>query len=204
MAESPNGDPMAGRISRFADLKRNGTPVMFIDSVLPGHYRMNYAVIGDTASENPDFKPMMTAPHKFQVGMFEAPPGNGPGWHTHDYVEMFVPLTGTWRFCYGLNPDDPDDLLGEVVLEQWDAISFPPHLWRRFENASTENAWAFAVLDPHDHFDGPDPHWPDWMVRLAEEHGLRADERGRMIKPANFAEIEREITAKIYGHPAEL
>ena len=33
--------------------------------------------------------------------MFEAPPGNGPGWHTHDYVEMFVPLTGNWRFCWG-------------------------------------------------------------------------------------------------------
>lgn len=202
MAQSPNGDPMAGRISRFADLKQHGTPIMFIDSILPGHYRMNYAVIGDTASENPNFSPMMTAPHKFQVGMFEAPPGNGPGWHTHEYVEMFVPLTGRWRFCYGLNPDDPDDLLGEVVLEQWDAISFPPHLWRRFENASSENAWAFAVLDPHDHFEGPDPQWPQWMVKLAEEHGLRTDERGRMIEPANFAELEQQVTERIYGQPA--
>src|SRR5579862_1150964 len=110
-------DPMAGRIARWSEIRRQGVPVMFIDSVLPGHYRMNYSVIGDTASENPDFKPMITAPHKFQIGMFEAPPGNGPGWHTHDYVEMFVPLTGRWRFVYGLNPDDPDDLLGDVVLE---------------------------------------------------------------------------------------
>lgn len=204
MAQSPNGDPMAGRISRFADLKQNGTPIMFIDSILPGHYRMNYAVIGDTASENPNFSPMMSAPHKFQVGMFEAPPGNGPGWHTHEYVEMFVPLTGRWRFCYGLNPDDPDDLLGEVVLEQWDAISFPPRLWRRFENASSENAWAFAVLDPHDHFEGPDPQWPQWMVKLAEEHGLRTDERGRMIEPANFAELEQQVTERIYGQSARL
>jgi hypothetical protein len=123
MADAPNDDPMQGRVSRFADMKQNGTPVMFIDSVLPGHYRMNYSVIGDTASENPDFSPMITVPHKFQIGMFEAPPGNGPGWHTHTYVEMFVPLTGRWRFCYGLDGENPDDLLGEYTLEPWDAIS---------------------------------------------------------------------------------
>jgi quercetin dioxygenase-like cupin family protein len=190
-------DPMDGRIVRFADLKQNGTPIMFIDSVLPGHYRMNFSVIGDTASENPDFKPMITAPHKFQIGMFEAPPGNGPGWHTHDYVEMFVPLSGRWRFCYGLDPEDPDELLGEVVLGPWDAISFPPDLWRRFENVADTNAWGFAVLDPHDHFNGPDPRWPEWMVKAAEQHGLQTDPDGKMVKPANFAELEREIAAKI-------
>jgi quercetin dioxygenase-like cupin family protein len=198
MVDAPHDDPMKGRVSRFADMKQNGTPVMFIDSVLPGHYRMNYSVIGDTASENPDFHPMISAPHKFQIGMFEAPPGNGPGWHTHDYVEMFVPLTGRWRFCYGLDAENPDDLLGEYTLEPWDAISFPPGLWRRFENASDENAWGFAVLDPHEHFHGADPQWPAWMVRAAEEHGLRTDEHGKMIQPENFSEIEQQITEKIY------
>ena len=53
-------DPMAGRIARWGDIQRNGVPVMFIDSVLPGHYRMNYAVIGDTASENPDYEPAIS------------------------------------------------------------------------------------------------------------------------------------------------
>lgn len=197
-------DPMDGRIARFADLKGSGTPLMFIDSVVPGHYRMNYSVIGDTASENPDFKPMLTVPHKFQIGMFEAPPGNGPGWHTHDYVELFVPLTGQWRFCWGLNPDDPDDLLGDVVLEPWDAISFPPDLWRRFENAGSSNAWGFAVLDPHDHFTGPDPRWPAWMVEKAAQRGLQTDERGQMVKPENFAELEAEVEDKIHNTPAEV
>ena len=97
-------DPMAGRIARWTEVQRNGVPVMFIDSVLPGHYRMNYSVIGDTASENPDYVPAITTPHKFQIGMFEAPPGNGPGWHTHEYVELFVPLTGRWTFSYGTDP----------------------------------------------------------------------------------------------------
>ena len=48
--------------------------------------------------------------------MFEAPPGNGPGWHTHSYVEMFVPLTGTWKFVYGTDADDPDGEVTEVLL----------------------------------------------------------------------------------------
>jgi quercetin dioxygenase-like cupin family protein len=191
------GDPMEGRVARWSEIQARGVPVMFIDSVLPGHYRMNYSVIGDTASENPDFEPVLTTPHRFQIGMFEAPPGNGPGWHTHTYVELFVPLTGSWRFCYGLNPDDPNDLVGEVILEPWDVISFPPGLWRRFENASEANAVGFAVLDPHDVFAEKDPIWPGWLVEEAARRGVASDERGRMIKPDNFDEIEKEIAGHI-------
>ena len=188
---------MAGRIARFSELRRNGTAILFIDSILPGHYRMNYSVIGDTASENPDFKPMLNAPHRFQIGMFEAPPGNGPAWHTHEYVELFVPLTGRWRFCYGTNEEDPDDLTGEAILEPWDVISFPPGLWRRFENVAPTNSWGLAVLDPHELFTTRDPIWPEWLVKEAAERGLEADELGRMIKPANFDELEKEVEAKI-------
>ena len=57
----------------------------------------------------------------------------------------------------------------EVLLEPWDVISFPPGLWRRFENASEANAVGFAVLDPHDAFLEKDPIWPEWMVEKAAE-----------------------------------
>jgi quercetin dioxygenase-like cupin family protein len=190
---------MQDRIARWSDIRERGVPVMFIDSVLPGHYRMNYSVVGDTASENPDFKPMLTAPHKFQIGVLEAPPGNGPAWHTHSYVEMFMPLTGRWCFSYGLDPDAPDELAGQVVLDRWDVISFPPGLWRRFENASDANALVLAILDPHEVFESKDPVWPDWLVEEAVSRGVASDERGRMIKPSNFAEIEREIVDRIKG-----
>jgi quercetin dioxygenase-like cupin family protein len=190
-------DPMEGRIARWADIRTKGTAVMFIDSVLPGHYRMNYAVLGDTASENPDYEVAISEPHKFQIGMFEAPPGNGPGWHTHTYVEMFVPLTGTWKFTYGDNPGDPDGDVTEVLLGPWDVISFPAGLWRRFENASDANAVGFAVLDPHDAFLEKDPIWPQWLVKDAAARGLAADASGRMVKPENFAEIEDEVRAAI-------
>ena len=190
-------DPMDGRIARFDDLRRRGTAIMFIDSILPGHLRMNFSVVGDTASENPDFKPMMTASHKFQIGMFEAPPGNGPGWHTHDYVELFMPLSGRWRFLWSEDPENPEDSARDEILGRWDVISFPPDVMRRFENVSDENAWGFAVLDPHEPFTGPDPRWPDFMIEAARERGLQTDGGGKLVIPDNFAQLEAEVAAQI-------
>jgi hypothetical protein len=51
-------DVMAGRIARFSGLKGRSLPLMFIDNILPGHQRMNYALIGDTASEDDAFEPV--------------------------------------------------------------------------------------------------------------------------------------------------
>src|SRR5690242_6314640 len=112
-------------IVRFDQLKNQGIPLMFIDSILPGHQRMNYSVIGDTASENPEYAPAITTPHKFQIGMGYAATGNGPAYHTHDYVEMFLILEGSWRFYWGNDPD-PDKFEGDVILGKWDMITLPP------------------------------------------------------------------------------
>jgi hypothetical protein len=121
-----SNEDMFKRIVRFSDLRQGGTPLMFIDSVIPGHRRMNYAVVGDTASENPDYRPALTDPHSFQIGMVMAPPGNGPAYHTHDYIEAFMPLSGHWRFCWGNDPEGAPE--GETVVGPWDWISLPPGL----------------------------------------------------------------------------
>jgi quercetin dioxygenase-like cupin family protein len=194
---APTTDPMEGHVARFKDVKKNAVPVQFIDSVIPGHYRNNFSIIGSTASQNPDYRPALTVPQKFQIGMYEAPPGNGPGWHTHTYVELFMPLTGKWRYCYGTNKEDPDDILGEIILEPWDVITFPPLLWRRFENISDTNALGFAVLDPIEPFSIEDPIWPNFMVKRAAEEGINTDEGGRMIIPDGLADIEARISSII-------
>ena len=182
MDEQPthNAD-MSGRIVRFKELIRpeNAVPVMFIDSVLPGHQRMNWAVIGDTASENPDFKPAITAPHKFQIGVFMCPPNSGPAWHTHDYIELFMPLGGKWRFHWGSDPDGAED--GHADLEPFDMISLPPGVWR-IEGES-------APVSP--------TYWGTQVIRQAAALGFAADDKGQMIKPANYAEIERQVTAEL-------
>ena len=198
-AHPPQSDEsMARRVVRFDDLKSKGIPLMFIDSILPAHWRMNYAVIGDTASENPDYtnRRAIADPHKFQIGMGWAPPGCGPAWHTHDYVEMFVPLKGSWRFVWGNNPD-PAQPGGEFVLDEWDVISLPPGVWRSFENASDEIAWFFAVLEPHEVFEGKDPYWPPKLVDEAAQAGFSADETGKMIKPPQYDQLHQDHEQKL-------
>lgn len=193
-------DPMAGRIARFAEVQRRGIPLMFIDSILPGHQRMNYALIGDTASENPEFEPIIAAPHGFQIGMVKARPGNGPAYHTHDYVESFLLLSGRWRFYWGTDPD-PTRADGEAILGPWDYITLPPDLYRGFEVApdETEEAWLFAVLESHRVFTSKDPIWSPQVVAQAAEYGFHADERGKMIKPANYDAVRAELLARLDG-----
>jgi quercetin dioxygenase-like cupin family protein len=181
-------------IVRFDQLKERGIPLMFIDSILPGHQRMNYAVIGDTASENPEFAPAITIPHKFQLGMGFAAPGNGPAFHTHDYVEMFLILKGKWRFYWG---NSPDTIEGEAILRKWDMITLPPGLYRGFEVAGKKVGWFFAVLDPHPVFLTKDPYWAPQVERQAAEYGFRADETGKMIKPDHYAELREQMLEQL-------
>jgi quercetin dioxygenase-like cupin family protein len=189
-------EDMMGRIVRFKELKEHGIPLMFIDSILPGHHRMNYAVIGDTASENPDFEDnvALRSPHKFQIGMVMAPPGNGPAYHTHDYIEAFMPLSGRWRYYWG---NSPDEIEGEAILEPWDWISLPPGLWRGFENISEDDAWLVGVLEPHDVFTGKDPYWSPEVVDKARNYGFEADEKGKMIKPGNYEQIYDQMKTSL-------
>lgn len=187
-------DVMDQRICRFEEIREHPVFIPFIDAILPGHLRAIYPVIGDAASEDDTYTSRIAQPHKFGLAFVEAPPMNGPAWHTHEYCELFIPLTGTWRFTYGHDAENPDDIAGEAVIGPWDVISFPDGLWRRFRNESDTNSWALAILDPHEPFSIKDPIWPKWLVKqAAEDHGLKSDERGRLIKPSNFADLERGV-----------
>jgi quercetin dioxygenase-like cupin family protein len=198
MAQYPpqTQESMAKGVAYFDTYKHNGIPLMFIDSVIPNHYRMNYALVGDTASENPDFENQraISTPHNFQIGMAWAPPGNGPHWHTHDYVEMFVPLKGSWQFFWSNdpNPATPEGD-GSFLLNEWDVISLPAGVYRRFENAGTEIAWFFAVLESHKVYEGKDPYWSPVVEDAAAGHGFKASEQGKMIKPDNYTSVESQV-----------
>ena len=198
MAKPPPIVQEAPEVIRFKELKQKGIPVMFIDSMLPGHQRMNYALLGDTASENPDFSPMITSPHSFQLGMAMCPPGQGPAYHTHDYIECFFVLKGEFRFWYG---DDPEKEPTQYVdLGPWDTISIPVGLWRRFENISDEPGWYYAVLEKHEVFESKDPYWAGPLVRQAEDIGFYADDKGKMIKPSNFEVLEQQMNEKLEAY----
>lgn len=199
MSDLITQEEMLSRVVRFSDYTEDkAVPLMFIDSFLPGHHRLNFAVIGDTASENPDYEVMVKQPHDFQIGMFKAMPnGNGPAWHKHDYIELFLPLEGKWRFMWSNDPEKGAE--GEFILEKWDLISLPAGVWRSFENISDKPAWCFAVLEQHKVFEGKDPYWPPSVIRMAKEHGFEADENGKMVKPANFDELNRKMLKEMFN-----
>ncbi|MEM6283305.1 MAG: cupin domain-containing protein [Chloroflexota bacterium] len=192
-----SNEEMMSRVIRFEDVQKHPIPLMFIDSPLEGHQRLNYAVIGDTASENDEYSPMLNAPHTFQIGMVYALPGNGPAWHTHDYVEIFMPMSGKWEFFWTNEKDGEAE--GSAVLGQFDIISLPPGLWRRFEvqGDESEGAWIFAVLDEHKVFEGKDPYWAKSVEDAAEGAGFHADEKGKMVKPDNYADVRQMLLDKI-------
>ena len=194
-------ESMAQGVMRFDELKHKGIPLMFIDSVLPKHQRMNYAVIGDTASENPDFEIQraIQQPHNFQIGMGWAPPGSGPAWHTHDYIEMFMPLQGAWRFYWSNDAQEDDQSEGEgsFLIDTWDAISLPAGVWRRFENATDDIAWFFAVLESHKVYEGKDPYWSPVVESLAEEAGFHASDKGKMVHPENYEDLKQQQYEKL-------
>lgn len=193
MSAEYTNDDMQKRIIRFESMKQGGIPLMFIDSILPGHQRMNYSILGDTASENPDFKVEIPFPHRFQIGMVNAPPKNGPAYHTHDYIEMFLVLSGEWRFYWGNDGEAEPE--GEATLGQWDMITLPPGLYRGFENVSGDNSWLFAVLETHEVFTGKDPIWSPRVERAAAEKGFHSNELGKMIKPDNYDELRQQTDA---------
>jgi len=189
---------MQSRVVRFTDYtEEKALPLMFIDSCLPGHHRLNFAVIGDTASENPDFYPMIKQPHSFQIGMIKAMPGNGPAWHKHDYIELFLPLEGKWRFLWSNDPERGAE--GEFILERWDLISIPAGVWRSFQNISDKPAWCFAVLEQHKAYEGKDPYWAPSVVQKAREYGFESDENGIMIKPSNFDELNAKLLKEMFN-----
>jgi len=199
MSQKVTKEEMLSRVVRFDDYTEDkAVPLMFIDSFLPGHHRLNFAVVGDTASENPDYDVMIKQPHDFQIGMFKAMPnGNGPAFHLHNYVELFLPLEGKWRFVWSSDPEKGAD--GEVILEKWDLISFPPGVWRRFENISDQPAWCFAVLEQHEVFESKDPAWAPSVIRRAKEHGFESDENGKMVKPPNYEHLNAEMLKKMFN-----
>ena len=192
-----SNEEMMKRVIRFSEVRKNPIPVMFIDSVLEGHQRLNYALIGDTASENPDYTPLLNAPHTFQIGMHYAEPGNGPGYHTHDYVEMFMPMKAKWTFYWGNDPDAEPE--GFTEIGPWDCISLPAGLWRRFEvsKGEPEGGVILGVLDQHQVFEGKDPYWAKSVEDAAKAKGFYANEHGKMVKPEDYEQIRDSLQEKL-------
>jgi mannose-6-phosphate isomerase-like protein (cupin superfamily) len=121
-------EDMQKRVARFCELKC--PPDRYPDSLLPGHERKNFLVIGHGLIVDGGKDPMSAIPidEGFQMSYVEAKPGNGPKLHNHDTNETFIALKGRWRIIWGLDEEN------WVDLDVFDVCAVPPFVPRRFIN----------------------------------------------------------------------
>jgi mannose-6-phosphate isomerase-like protein (cupin superfamily) len=161
------------RVARFDKLVP--TSKSFVDTVVDGHQRDIYMVIGNGVNEDSEHKPAIEDHRDFSVGIISAEHGNGASLHLHTAVEMFMPLEGRWAI-YWLDQNTEQQ---EVILEKHDVISVPPGIFRGFRNESGETALLFAI---NGNTDPGRVEWPQELLDRAAAKGYSLDEQGNLLE----------------------
>ncbi len=166
------------RLVRYAELRPCTTA--FIDARTPGSERKeNFTIIGPGVAENPDQYVHITEPHGFNIGGARQPPGCVNSQHSHQTAEVFVVLSGRWRFLSGERGKD-----GYTDLGPGDTISIPTGSFRGFANIGDDIGFMFAVLG------GDDPGhvtWAPYVFESAKKYGLVLLQGGRLVDTAREA-----------------
>ena len=163
-------DEMEKRVARFKDLRPSTKA--FIDSLIPGHEREIFNIIGRGVTEDPTLQPAITDARDFNLTLVQAEPGKGAALHAHPTVEVFMSLSGRWGVYWG------DQGENEIVLEQWDTISVPPGVMRGFRNAGTQAGYLIAILGGTD---AGHVAWAPQVLERAKETGLKLDAQGNLV-----------------------
>lgn len=165
-------DEMAKRVARFKDVR--SCAEAFCDTLIPGHEREIYNIIGHGVMDDPSMNPVITDVQDFHVNFIKAKPGRGAASHTHPTIEVFIPMSGRWAVYWGDHDEE------EVILEQWDVVSVPAGALRGFRNVGGEEAVLLSILG------GTDPGKVVWSPRVLEKAkatGLvEVTERGEMVR----------------------
>lgn len=162
---------MMKRVARFKELKSSSQA--FVDTLIPGHEREIYNIIGRGVTEDATLKPAIAEVESFNMTLVKASPGKGAALHFHPTVEVFMPLSGTWAVYWGNNGEE------EVLLDRWDVISVPPEVMRGFRNVGTEDNYLLAILGGTD---AGRVTWAQTVIERAKETGLKLDEHGNLVR----------------------
>ncbi len=163
----PTGEP---RVVRFNELAPSTQG--FIDSRIEGYERKIFTALGPGVTDSSDASSAIAEAYGFNLSFVECDHGKGPVLHRHPTSEVFVPMTGRWRFVYN------DDESGAVEVGPGDVLSVPVGVMRRFVNLSDDPSLVFVVIG------GNDPgtiEFPDEIIEQARETGFVFDEDGRLV-----------------------
>ena len=161
---------MLKRVARFKELRPSRQA--FVDSLIPGHERAIFNVIGRGVTEDAYLNPAITDARDFNLTLVQAAPTKGAALHSHTTVEVFIPLSGEWAIYWGDNGEN------EIVLGSWDTISVPPGVMRGFRNVGNEDAYLMAILGGTD---AGRVSWAPQVLERAKQTGLQLDEQGNLM-----------------------
>ncbi len=164
---------MSERIARFDELRPSKQA--FVDTRIPEHIRDIYNVIGRGVTEDASLRPAIAAAEGFNVTYVGADPGKGAALHSHETVEVFIPMSGEWAVFWG------DEGENEVVLNTFDCVSVPVGIMRGFRNVGKEHAFLMAILGGTD---AGRVGWAPSVLKRAEETGLQLDSEGNVMELA--------------------
>jgi mannose-6-phosphate isomerase-like protein (cupin superfamily) len=161
---------MEARIVRYGDLKPCKTA--FIDAHTPGSdQKENFTIIGAGVTESPHQHIHIRETPGFNIGAAGQPPKCRNSLHVHTTAEVFIVLSGRWRFFWGRWGSD-----GEVVANEGDIFNIPTGIFRGFENIGTDYGMIMAILGGDDA--GGGVTWAPQVIEDAKDHGIVLGENG--------------------------
>jgi len=143
---TPTAQELERRISRFDRLREMttrgqelaGVPQEAVDIVFAR--KIMPVILDQTKNPFGSYAPIYGAA---RTTMFISimPPGQGPCLHSHnDTYETFMVLQGSIEYSIG------DPVAHRVTLNQWDAFSCPPRVYRGFRNVGEGEAVQLTVI----------------------------------------------------------
>jgi hypothetical protein len=161
---------VVSRIARYDSLRQDTHS--YLDITLPGHIRTAMMLVGSTTSNDPTLTSPLP-PEEFTVGLQKATTGNGPGLHSHETVEVFMPLSGTWRLDWIDDEGEGSDELGT-----WDVASIPQGVWRALTVVSEGEGLLLAIRGGAT---GGGVAWHPSILEEAAKRGRTVDETGKLV-----------------------
>jgi len=161
----------ASRLARFAKLVPSDRP--FVDTVIPGHERQNFNVIGKGVTEDASLEASIIDAQDFNVTFMRSFPGKGPALHDHKTVEVFISLTGRWEVIWGENGEH------RIELHPFDMISVPAGVMRGIRNIGSEEQWLMTILGTST---PGRVTWHPEVLEQARARGLALDDTGNLVE----------------------